>query len=106
MSQAIEFDYDNQHYTLEYSRNVVRQMEASGFSINEVDTRPATRIPQLWQGAFMMHHKRTPKETINEIYTHFTKKDQLIEKLVELYFEAMTSLIEDAEENDPKKIEW
>lgn len=105
-SQKIEFDYDGEHYTLEFSRNVIRQLEASGFVINELETKPATRIPQFFAGAFLMHHKRTTKEKINEIFSHFTRRDELIEKLVEMYYGAMTSLIEDTEENDPKKIEW
>jgi len=107
MAQKIEFDYENEHYVLEFSRNVIKQMEASGFIVSELDIKPMIRIPQLFEGAFIMHHKRERKEKINEIYSHITKKDELIQKLTEMYYEAMTSLIDDEGiENDPKKIEW
>jgi hypothetical protein len=107
MAQKIEFNYENTHYVLEFSRNVVRQMEATGFVISEIDTKPMTRIPQLFEGAFVMHHRKERKEKITEIFSHFTRKDDLIMKLTEMYYEAMTTLIDDEEvENDTKKIEW
>jgi hypothetical protein len=107
MAQKIEFDYENTHYILEFSRNVVRQMESTGFVITEIETKPMTRIPQLFEGAFIMHHRRERKEKVTEMFNHFTRKDELIEKLAEMYYEAMTTLIDDTEvENDSKKIEW
>lgn len=107
MAQKIEFDYENQHYILEFSRNVCRQMESAGFIITEIDTKPATRIPQLFEGAFLLHHKRVKGEKIKEIYKHISRKDELIQKLAELYYEAVSTLMdEETEEDDPKKIEW
>ena len=53
----IALTYENKEYVLEYSRQSVRTMEAQGFVLNELETKPVTMIPMLYQGAFIKHHK-------------------------------------------------
>jgi len=107
MAQTITFEYDGQKYELEYTRATVRQMENSGFNIAEIDSKPVTRIPQLWSGAFICHHRKLTQEKINEIYKHMARKDELIEKLATMYYEAISTLVDDdVEDDDPKKVDW
>ena len=64
----INFDYNGKHYCLEYTRESVKQMEAAGFNMNDMGDKPATRIEQLWQGAFLANHPNEPESKIREIY--------------------------------------
>lgn len=105
MSQYIEFNVDGEHYTLGYTRNTIRQMEQSGFNINELNAKPMTLIPRLWAGAFLMNHKREKQERINHIWNRMDRKDELVEKLTDMYLDAMSTIIEE-EETDSPKIEW
>ena len=106
MAQKIEFEYEGTHYTLEFTRDVVRQMENAGFIIDEIQTKPALRIPQLFSGAFLRRHRREKQEKIEEIYKHMSDKDRLISKLSEMYYESLSTVMDDPEEDDPKKIIW
>ena len=108
MSAKIEFDYQGTHYILGYSRNTIRQMEAGGFIYDELGLKPAIRIPQLWEGAFLMHHKKVKKELVNEIYKLMNNRDKLIPTLMDMYQETLNSLIDGDEEevDETKKIDW
>lgn len=106
MAEKIEFNYLGTDYVLEYTRKTIRDMEARGFVINEIDTKPMTRIPQLWAGAFLCHHKREKEERINEIFNLMADRDELVKKLVEMYYSAMSTLIEEEEVDESKKIHW
>ncbi len=106
MAQNIEFEYEGKQYTLEFTRDIVRQMENAGFLIDEVQTKPALRVPQLFAGAFLRRHRREKQEKIEEIYKHFKDKDRLIAKLSEMYYEALSTIMDEPEEDDPKKIVW
>lgn len=106
MAKRIEFDYDGQHYTLGFSRATIQKMENSGFVISNLTSKPSLTIPAFFAGSFLLCHKREKQEKIQEIYKHMTNKDKLIEALTEAYYEALDSLMEEPEEDDPKKIEW
>lgn len=106
MAQTIEFEYEGKQYTLEFTRDIVRQMENAGFLIDEIQTKPALRIPQLFAGSFLRRHRREKQEKIEEIYKHITNKDKLVAKLSEMYYESLSTVMDDPEEDDPKKIIW
>ena len=93
----IHFTYDDVPYTLEYTRNTIRQMERRGFIAKDVQDKPATGIPDLFAGAFLAHHKYLKREKIDEIYNNLKDKSTLVTKLVDLYNEPILSLIEDEE---------
>lgn len=94
---AIHFTYDDVPYTLEYTRNTIRQMERRGFIAKDVQDKPATGIPDLFAGAFLAHHKYLKREKIDEIYNNLKDRSTLVTKLVDLYNEPILSLIEDEE---------
>lgn len=105
MAKKIEFDYNGEHYILEYSKNTVRQLEASGFVLEDVPNRPLTLIPQLFAGSFLCHHRRIKEETVNEIYKHMGNRQLLLETLSEMFRNPAVELLEDPED-DEKNIEW
>lgn len=97
MNKNITIEYNNKTYTLEYNRRTVQQMESTGFKISELVDKPATNLPLLFQGAFLMHHRFEKPELINEIYDSLTDKHGLITALAELYNEPLVTLLEDSD---------
>jgi len=102
----INFEYEGKSYCLEYTPDTVKQMEASGFNVNDMGDKPATRIEQLWAGAFLEHHKRTSSYVIREMYKRMKDKDKLLQKLAEMYNNALRYLLPDADEDDEGNVEW
>jgi hypothetical protein len=100
----INFEYNGKHYCLEYTPNSVKQMEASGFNINDLGDKPATRIEQLWAGAFLENHRRTSATIIKDLYGKMKDKEALLGKLSEMYNNALAYLLPD--EDDEGNVEW
>lgn len=104
MAKTITIKNGEQTYTLEFTRDTVRQLEARGFDPSEVSTKPLTMIPMLFEGAFLCHHRNTKKVVIDEIYKKLGDKETFLEKLSEMYNEPVDALVEEPEEG--KNLEW
>ena len=90
----INLTYDNKDYTLEYSRQSVKTMEAQGFVLDELTTKPMTMIPMLFSGAFIKNHRGMKRALIDEIFDGISDKSGLMEALMELYAETLSTLTE------------
>ena len=101
----VEFDYEDEHYILEFSRRTVSALENNGFILQDALKKPATMFPQLFSGAFAMHHPRLKEEKINEIYKALTEKDELFAALVESYQAPLNAMFDEPEE-ETKKVHW
>ncbi len=53
---AIVFDHKGTQYTLEFTRDSIKQMERTGFSLDVAQTQPMTSLLTLFKGAFIAHH--------------------------------------------------
>lgn len=102
----INFDYNDKHYCLEYTRDTVKQMEAAGFNINDIGDKPATRIEQLWEGAFLANHRHVSNTIKKELYGKMKDKDGLLKKLSEMYNNTLRYLLPDDDEDDEGNVEW
>ena len=101
MGKQIRFEYKNKEYTLEYTRESVKQMEREGFKANDVVEKPMNTLPKLFSGAFRAHHRFEIKQKeIDEIFELFTNKQALIEKLAEMYAEPMEALMDNVDEGN------
>lgn len=100
MAKTITFGYKNVDYTLEFNRRSVEKMEASGFSLDDISNKPATTIPKLFAGAFLMHHKFVKTDLIDEIYSALPNKNELFQKLVEMYNEPLEALLSEPEDDE------
>lgn len=100
MAKVLKFDYEDKTYTLEYTRKTVAEMERNGFVANDINDKPMTILPALFEGAFLAHHRFAKKDKIQEIFSHMTNKEDLIGKLAEMYNEPIVSLVEEPEENE------
>lgn len=100
MSKQLKFTYDEKEYTLEFTRRTVSEMEKKGFIAAEVENKPMTTLPALFEGAFLAHHRFEKKEVINAIFAKMTNKEELIGKLAEMYNEPIMALVEEPEESE------
>ena len=94
----ITLSYKEKEYTLEYNRQSVRMMESQGFVIDQISEKPATMIPQLFSGAFIKNHRGLKRAFVDEIYDETIDKNGLINALMEMYVETLSTLTEDKEE--------
>lgn len=99
----ITLTYNKKEYVLEYNRQSVRQMEAQGFNLDEITSKPVSMIPLLFAGAFIKNCKGTKRQVIDDIFAEIKDKSGLMEALIEMYAETITSLTDDNEEGN---VEW
>lgn len=93
----INLEYNGKKFMLEYNRQSVKTMEAQGFNLEEVSSKPMTMIPMLFAGAFIKNHKGTKRATIDEIFDDAGDKTGLMQALMEMYGETLSTLTEDKE---------
>ena len=105
-THQISFDYSGKHYTLEYTRDSVKMMEAMGFSIEDFGDKPATRIEQLWAGSFLANHRKVSNSVVKDLYDKMKDKEALVTKLVEMYNYTLSSLMPDKDEDESGNVEW
>lgn len=92
--------YDGKEYTLEYTRKSIEIMERQGFNVNDISEKPMTTLPALFAGAFLAHHKWVKKDVIDEIYNRLENKQDLLQKLTEMYNEPIEALFEEPKESE------
>lgn len=91
----IVLTHENKEYVLEYNRQSVKQMEAQGFVLDEITSKPMTMIPLLFEGAFIKNCKGTKRKLIDEMYEGIGDKTGLMGALMEMYAETLSTLTED-----------
>lgn len=103
--KQLNFVHNGKPYTLEFTRKTVTEMEKKGFIASEVENKPMSTLPALFEGAFLAHHRFEKKEVINEIFAKMTNKEELIGKLAELYNEPIIALVEEPAESEGN-LDW
>ena len=72
-------------------------------------TKPLTFADSLFAGAFLAHHKSVASndDLLQKLFSKFTKREKLIEKLTDMYLEPALSLYDESENSDDEgNIEW
>lgn len=105
MSKQLKFTYKGKDYTLEFTRRTVTEMERNGFVASDIDTKPMTVLPALFEGAFLANHRITLKNDIETIYSKMPNKEELIGKLAEMYNEPIMALVAEPE-NSEGNVDW
>nr|DAZ24666.1 MAG TPA: protein of unknown function (DUF5055) [Caudoviricetes sp.] len=100
MAKQLKFTFEGKEYVLEFTRRTVTEMEKKGFIAAEVEQKPMSTLPALFEGAFLAHHRFVKKDVIDNIFAHMTNKEDLIGKLAEMYNEPIMALVEEPEENE------
>ena len=91
----INLTYNKKDYILEYNRQSVKTMESQGFVLEDLTAKPMTMIPLLFQGAFIKNHRGIKRNLMDEIFEEIGDKTALMEALMEMYAETLTSLTDD-----------
>ncbi len=103
---SIKVTHKNRDYILDYTRSAVRRMEQMGFDVDKIQSKPMTMIPLLVSGAFVHNHSNLKPAKIDEIYDGIKNKNGFIMKLVELYYETISTLVDDGEEDSEGNENW
>ena len=96
----IKLTYKDKTYSLKYTRESVKQMESTGFNINELEKKPMTMIPAMFYGAFLALNRGVKRDLVDEIWKEIPNKNDMINALAEMYAETVTSLIDDNTEGN------
>lgn len=93
----ITLNYNDKDYTLEYNRQSVRMMESQGFVLEQISAKPVTMIPMMFSGAFIKNHRGLKRALIDEIYDEVADKSGLLNALMEMYAETLSTLTDEKE---------
>lgn len=99
----IVLNYEKKEYVLEYNRQSVKTMESQGFVLEDISAKPMTMIPMLFSGAFIKNCRGTKRAVIDEIYEGIGDKNALMEALIEMYAETLSTLTDD---NGEGNVTW
>ena len=112
MSTKITVTYQNKDYILEYSRATAKQIEDSGFILDQLGDKPATMIPLLVYGAFAKHNRGIKRALVDEIYENLIGKvgkdgeEGFITVLAEMYSETVSTLVGDDPVDEGNAATW
>ena len=98
-AKTITLTHEGKRYTLEYSRDSIRQMERRGFRIDESNGMPMSTVTSLFNGAFIMHHRNIDPKTLDALYDTIPNKEAFLEKLTEMYSDPMLALMSEPEDD-------
>lgn len=93
--KTINFEYEGKQYKLEFSRETAGRLEKEGFIADDAIKYPLTYLPQLFHGAFYMHHPEIGRRKAEEILATFDNKAELIAYLGAMYNHPIKTLIID-----------
>lgn len=93
----IALNYNGKDYELEYTRQSVRAMEGQGFVLEQISSKPMTMIPMLFSGAFAKNHRGIKRSLIDEILENISDKAGLLNALIEMYADTLSSLTDETE---------
>ena len=99
----INLTYNKKDYILEFNRQSVKTMENQGFVLDELTKKPANMIPLLFAGAFIKNHSGkggVSRKVVEEIFDSLDDKTALMEALMEMYAETLTTLTEGSGEGN------
>jgi hypothetical protein len=99
----ITLTHENKEYILEYSRQSVKTMESQGFNIDQIDQKPATMIPLLFEGAFIKNCRGVKRKEMDEIYEGIKDKGAFVQALGQMCAETLSTLLED---NPEGNVSW
>ena len=96
----------DKRFTLEFNRAAVRAMENAGFRLDDAKDKPLNFFTDLFAGAFRMHHRNMRGKEIEAIQENLGNKEELTEKLLEMYVETIESLTSSKNDDEKNRITW
>lgn len=100
MARNVSFEFEGVRYTLEFTRRSVKKMEDGGFDVTQVEHRPMTMYPKLFEGAFIAHHPFIKKGLADTIYSKLKNKAELMDALADMYSDTLMSILDEPSESE------
>lgn len=85
MVSKIKFKFKGKKYILEYTRHSICEMERRGFDVTAIPEKTFTLLPDMFAGAFLANHPEVRRGVVDEIYTQFENKAELLDALAGMY---------------------
>ena len=97
-------DASGAKYTLEFNRAILAKMDEEGFQPENIPDKPFVHLPKFFHYAFLMHHPDITEEETDAFIDKLGGLPQvMINRLVELYRNAVLSLFYDELEEGTQK---
>lgn len=94
--RRIKFDYNGKSYTLEFTADSLKRMQANGFNFGDIASQVVTVGEDLFAGAFIANHQSVPHRKRVEIYHELSEEsaegDKITETLVAMVNEAFEEI--------------
>lgn len=72
----IEFDFDGEHYKLEYTARSLKRLERNGVKISKLDDMVFSAPEILFRGAFYANHPNVTDRTVTKIYNALKRSSE------------------------------
>lgn len=72
----IEFDFEGDHYILEYTARSLKKLERSGVKISKLDEMIFSAPEILFKGAFFANHPNVADKTVTKIYNALKRSNE------------------------------
>lgn len=101
MNKTILFEHNGKDYTLAFTRDSVTRLERGlDFRLEDVAAKPMSGFGDLFYGSFLAKQPTIKRSETDKLFSLFTNKEQLIEKLADMYASALDTLTEEPEEHE------
>lgn len=92
----ITLEFEDKEYELGFTKGSVRLAESMGFNMQDIQnqTRLVTAISILFYASFLAKNARIREDLVERIYEELDDKTALINELVSLYSDTVSSMME------------
>lgn len=108
--KIIDVNFEGNTYRLQYTRRTAMALDQTGFDPGKLgeNDKIITQVLSLWHYAFRANHPYVNRDLTDRIYDELSgNKMELISRLVEMYSDTKTSLVEaTAEGNAAWSANW
>ena len=86
MAKTITLEYEGNTYTLEFTRNSMKELLDRGFTLEGLSGEKAViMIPMLFEASFFAHHRYTKPNEIQKIYEAIPDKAGFLDALSQIF---------------------
>lgn len=104
--KVIDVNYEGKTYRLQYTRRTAMALDQTGFDPGKLgeNDKIISQVLSLWHYAFRANHPYIDRNMTDQIYDNLSgNKMELISRLVEMYSDTKTSLVDQKSEGNA---EW
>jgi predicted hydrolase (HD superfamily) len=105
--RKLKLHINEKDYTLEFDRESIRWLEATGFSFEEFEKKPITFREYLWNSLFVKNHKDVNPSLALKLMDSYAeeKGNKMVNKVINFAVEEYTAFINALADTDSEKKE-